>query len=274
MDRRLPFVPLLVLFIASLTSPAAPSPGRQEPARAAVPGKQGTSPPADWSSRVFEEIRKSEYRFSAAGEGRWSAPNRTHDFRASVGAQGIEVVSRTKGADEAAGGWKLALTLAAFGREEHLEAAGPVAAVAADNRVELRREGLTEWYRNDEAGLEQGFTIEKAPARGGTDRALILEMALAGGLGVRAAEDGQSVMFSTGAGAALLRYGGLRVSDSSDRPIKARIEVRPGRLRIAIDDAGASYPLRVDPLMTSPAWTAESDQTAPSSATRWRRRGT
>ena len=34
-----------------------------------------------------------------------------------------------------------------------------------------------------------------------------------------------------------------------------------GSLAIEVDDRDARYPLTVDPLMTTPAWTAESNQT-------------
>ena len=40
-----------------------------------------------------------------------------------------------------------------------------------------------------------------------------------------------------------------------------RASASPGQeLAILVEDAGAAYPLTIDPLMTSPAWTAESDQ--------------
>lgn len=42
--------------------------------------------------------------------------------------------------------------------------------------------------------------------------------------------------------------------------LDARLALATSSLRILVDDRKAVYPIVVDPLMTSPAWTAESDQ--------------
>jgi hypothetical protein len=108
------------------------------------------APPADWTSAVGREIRESEYRFSAREDGAWSAPNRAHDLRTRIAPAGIEVTSRTRGADADDGGWLLALSLAGYGREGSLAAVEPAVLDVSDNRAELRRGGLSEWYVNDE----------------------------------------------------------------------------------------------------------------------------
>ncbi len=73
----------------------------------------------------------------------------------------------------------------------------------------------------------------------------------------------------------VLRYGQLKVTDASGRVLSSRFEGWAGDLfpnsefpipnssggiRIAVDDTAALYPITVDPLATSPAWTAESNQ--------------
>jgi hypothetical protein len=96
---------------------------------------------------------------------------------------GIEVTSRIKGADPKEGGWKLGLSLARSGREGALEAVEPAPAVAAaDNRIELRRGAVTEWYVNTPRGLEQGFRIDSPPEPYAPELPVILEMNLTGGL--------------------------------------------------------------------------------------------
>ena len=47
----------------------------------------------------------------------------------------------------------------------------------------------------------------------------------------------------------VLRYGSLFASDRSGRSLPAGIEVSGGRLRLLVDDRGAVYPLRIDPLV-------------------------
>jgi hypothetical protein len=219
-----------------------------------------TAASAGWTDQATGAIRRGEYRFTLQPDGRWSAPNRAHDLRARIGAGGIEIGSRRGGANDGSGGWSLLLRLTAHGREGSLVPAEQVEPSLEDGRVEFRRSGLTEWYVNDARGLEQGFTLAARPEIDNPDAPLVLEMALAGGLGVYPSEDGQSVTFKTGSGAVVLRYAGLFVRDAAGREVGARLAVLPGRLQIRIQDRDAVYPLEIDPLMTSAAWTAEGDQ--------------
>jgi hypothetical protein len=64
------------------------------------------------------------------------------------------------------------------------DALNPVRAVAPQanaNRVEYRRDGVTEWYENGPLGLEQGFTLAERPGRA-NGQALTLELRLIGDL--------------------------------------------------------------------------------------------
>jgi hypothetical protein len=66
-------------------------------------------------------------------------------------------------------------------------------------RVEYRRDGLTEWYANGPRGLEQGFTLDAAPAGG---ERFMLGLVVAGERVTRA---GDGALLIGG-----LRYGGRR----------------------------------------------------------------
>src|SRR5207247_2236275 len=60
--------------------------------------------------------------------------------------------------EKGSGAWTLSLTLVRFGREGDLSAVAPSTPRATKNRaerVDTPRSGLTEWYVNDERGLEQ-----------------------------------------------------------------------------------------------------------------------
>jgi hypothetical protein len=59
--------------------------------------------------------------------------------------------------------WKMALC--GYGYGVVLKPPKTVAPRAKLNRVEYDRGGLTEWYVNGPAGLEQGFTITKPPGQ-------------------------------------------------------------------------------------------------------------
>ena len=75
-------------------------------------------------------------------------------------------------------------------------------------------------------------------------------------------------------GARVLRYGGLHVWDADGDDLPSHLNLDGDELAILIEDDGADYPLTIDPLMTSPAWTAESNQDEASLVAPWRRRGT
>ncbi len=242
-NRRLGLLLIGLIGLAGGWAAAAAPPGNDRP------GTGGPLPPG-WLGAVSEEIRRSEYRFSDAGAGAWSAPNRAHDLRTRISDAGIEVVSRTEGA----AAWRLSLRLLAFGRDGTMRPAAPALPDADGNRASLRRDDLVEWYVNGEDGLEQGFTIEAPPEDRFSRDPLVLEMALDGSLDPRLTADRQTVVFSTRKGEEVLRYTGLHVSDADGVQVPARLEILSRRILIRIEDAGAVYPLTVDPLLTSPAW--------------------
>ncbi|NIN09521.1 MAG: hypothetical protein GTO76_12965, partial [Planctomycetales bacterium] len=133
-------------------------------------------------------------------------------------------------------------------------------------------EALTEWYFNDARGLEQGFTLARPPTpspawvregvppqRLGAGDSLVLEMGIATDLRPRLTADGQAVLFADASGQSVLRYADLHVTDATGHVFPARLEmdthhvsrITDHALRIVIDDAGAAYPLTVDPLLAS-----------------------
>ncbi len=66
---------------------------------------------------------------------------------------------------------------------------------AKDNRISYERDGLTEWYVNGLTGIEQGFTLEKPPAKNGQEM-LTLSIRLPGSLPVSAKIDGSALVFA------------------------------------------------------------------------------
>jgi len=140
---------------------------------------------ADWWATAQEEIRESEYHVTWQEKthlldvpAAYQAPNRAHNLRTYFTPDGIRVIPRT----EATPTWEWGLTLTGYG---YIGSVWPVRAaklVAEDNRVEYRRGTLTEWYVNDERGLEQGFTLVSPPAGAEGDALLQIDLALTGNL--------------------------------------------------------------------------------------------
>ncbi|MGH8428479.1 MAG: FG-GAP repeat protein [Gammaproteobacteria bacterium] len=134
-----------------------------------------------------------------------------------------------------------ALRLAAWGRGSALHSVALVKPVFADNRVSYPHRNVTEWWRVLPLGFEQGFTIAKRPTGHGE---LMLALAANNKANLQdAGAPGGTLAFGR------LRYGGLVVTDATDRIVPSRLTTKDGRIRIAVDDADARYPLTVDPLV-------------------------
>ena len=105
---------------------------------------------------------------------------------------------------------------------------------------------LTEWYLNDERGIEQGFHI-LAPQSPTSDSQSppTLELALTGDLTPHLSDD-QAIHFTAAdsSGPAqrtpVLYYGPPRATDAAGHPLPAQVSLAPRTLRITVDDSTAS----------------------------------
>jgi phosphodiesterase/alkaline phosphatase D-like protein len=142
---------------------------------------------------------------------------------------------------------QVGLRVVAFGYGASLQSVGTVTPRVNANRVTYAHRGLSEWYANGPLGLEQGFTIARAPSSGKVTP-LTLSMALSGNAHASVDAGGQSVTLAH-AGAPSLRYGALVVTDARGRALRSWLELDAGRLLLRVDARGAHYPLRIDPLI-------------------------
>ncbi|MEK6642277.1 MAG: FG-GAP repeat protein, partial [Planctomycetota bacterium] len=140
---------------------------------------------------------------------------------------------------------------------------------------------LTEWYVNDGRGLEHGYTVHQRPGgftgetpmlpTGGTPvphTPLQFTLAVRGDLHPRISDDGHNVTFVNDSGAAVVNYHGLTVLDANGRilpawftkgrNLKSADSCQPelslfairnsSFITIVVNDAGAAYPLTIDPI--------------------------
>ncbi len=126
---------------------------------------------------------------------------------------------------------------------------------AEGTKIEYRRAGIDEWYRNLPEGIEQGFVIRE---RAGWEGAIVVQGLIRGTLKAHMTPDRQSISFYHN-GEEVLRYEKLLVRDSNGKRLSAKLNLEEDILRIIIDD-DARYPIYIDPLVTNPAWTAEGNK--------------
>jgi MYXO-CTERM domain-containing protein len=162
-------------------------------------------------------------------------------------ADGIALGSATIELDGAHVG-PMVIALAALGRGSLDEvSASPAHRVGAEVRIE-RAPGVTEWWRSDTRGLEQGVTIASRPSGEGP---LVLEMRT-GVDHVRG--EGDAMQLLDDSGALVGTYSELVVRDAADHVVAAHMIAANDRIRIEVDDTSAAYPIVVDPLV----WAIES----------------
>ncbi len=164
-----------------------------------------------------------------------AATNRAQGLSARFGAHGVQV--RT-------GRGTLAFRLRAAGYGRTLRPVASAGPTARANRVSYRRGPLTEWYANGPLGLEQGFTLKARPTGAGSGP-LTLALSLSGSLTPSLERGSTSLSFTNSS----LRYAGLTAFDARGHRLPARLELRGQTLLIRVDDAGARYPLTIDPFV-------------------------
>lgn len=119
------------------------------------------------------------------------------------------------------------------------------AAVTEGNKLSVQRgEVMEEWFVNDTRGLEQGWTIHRAPP--GLGHELQLDLQVRGGLQPEA--DTQNIRFVDRSGTTMLTYGGLKAWDATGRTLDCSFSACDNQISIHVDIRNAVYPVTVDPL--------------------------
>jgi hypothetical protein len=134
------------------------------------------------------------------------------------------------------GNMQVGLSLRAMGYGTALQPVDGVRPSASADRVTYAHAGLSEWYRNGPLGLEQGFTVPRAPS-GHPAGALTLSMALSGNTHASPVAGGQSITFSHPDDHSL-RYGGLTATDATGRALHSWFALYRGRIMLRVDTRG------------------------------------
>lgn len=171
-------------------------------------------------------------------------------LRSYFGPDTVHVRPSRKGGEA----WKWDARLVSYGYGANQQAVERAEPVPLKNGIEYRRGSLTEWYLNDQRGLEQGFTLATRPAaadaKSQDSGPLTLTVAIDSDLTPRLNQTADSVAFIGKPGEPVLHYAGLLAWDAKGERLAARIELRPnGALALCVDDRAATYPVTIDPLI-------------------------
>ncbi len=235
-----------------------------------------TGVPDDWFTTVQQDIRRSEYHIIRQNQSgligipaSYQAPNRSQNLRTYFTATGIRIIPRVF--DGKTPPWAWGIRLSGYGFDGNVQPIGaPTQTTVNQNRFEYQyttntQSPITEWYINDERGIEQGFTLNAPPPGNGSQ--IVLDLTINSSLIPCMSADGEAIEFATAGGVTVLRYSDLSAVDAAGRTLPAYLSVSSGKkypdessIILTIDATNARYPVSVDPLTTTPDWTAEGNQ--------------
>jgi len=222
-----------------------------------------------WIKQAIEHIKNQEYEVTKNAAGRLQAPNRKQNLRAIFEPRGVIIEPRIKASKTGMAKWEWQWQSKEIGRLGSMQSIEPVEPQAKGRRVEYVRRELTEWYENQPEGVEQGFIIHQRPenVRAGLSACAkqsslvqIISQPIEG-LSVRLSEDKKSIEFFDCHQVKVLEYSQLVVKDQEGKMLWSEVQVKNKQIMLVYDDQDAVYPVYIDPLLSSPGWTAESNQT-------------
>jgi hypothetical protein len=193
-------------------------------------------PTSAWAP-ISQALGADSVAYRIAGEG--------GVLRASNPAQRLDTRFSSAGVSLASGAAHLSMRLLSIGDGATLIPVGRSAPTAAANRVTYAHGSLSEWYANGPLGLEQGFTLARAPSAK-AHGPLALTFAITANASLSLARGSQAITLARH-GKTTLRYSGLSAIDAGGHRLRSWMALSGGRVELAIEARGARYPLRIDP---------------------------
>lgn len=169
-------------------------------------------------------------------------------FTGYFSARGVTVLPPGASPSEAdRAPWVLSYELQAIGRESRMMAPYQTPPSHEGQRVRYERaQGTEELWENHEFGLEQTVTIQERPAGQGD----ILVDGVIGGTLTAVETDGRISLRNRNKDEVLV-YEKLIVRDADGLQLPARMELAGNVVRLRVNDAGARYPVEIDPTLTA-----------------------
>jgi hypothetical protein len=194
-------------------------------------------------SVMAEASGQARYALATEG-GALVASHPSQDLRARFDAEALTLSDRS-------GGQPVRLSLSRVNGQP----AGRASVRADGNRVELSRGALTEWWVHGALGLEQGFTLARAPA--GSAGEVVLELAVEAPGYVPEERSGSLALVR---GSREVRVRDLYAEDAAGRALPAQMAWRAGGLELRVVTAGARYPVVIDPTWSEQQKLTASDE--------------
>lgn len=242
----------VICFSPQLFSQTNKFPGTQRPTTSIT--KQSNLPDYatdDWMAEAQAALIKAAYSFQQVGDD-YAVANAKQHILFSTNGNGFTAVPVSSK------DWSLGMRLLSVGREtaqdaKLLEATGGYLRYGTDTyAVE---------YNSDDNGLRQNFIVKNMP---GDNQPLEVRLAVSGSLKPAIKNKTFLQLIDRQTNRVYLRYDDLKVWDANNKMLAASMELSgDNELIIKVDDAGAAYPVTIDPLTHAAEWTASADGVLP-----------
>lgn len=222
----------------------AARPGPRPALSASLPSREATA----WGEIVSARIRDGATAFVEDSGG----------FRASIDDRGMSGTFQEDGAHLAFGARGVTIATSAVGRAGDSWAPSPPALGACVpgkfdpmgqclQRLEYAGDNVVEWWTTRPAGFEQGWTFATAP-RG--DGPLTVDVSVRGAK-VEVDADGVKLFDQTDVVGVM---SDVTARDADGETLDVQVVATADGVRFEVTDAGAAYPVKVDPTYSDPDW--------------------
>ncbi len=234
------------LFFAPASGAATAAPGVNTTPDSVKPGQSAKAEPMSFSDMAKQATQQSAtaHRIEALPDGRARIPSPLQAMEATAAPEGITVVSTAK--DKPGTFTIRAVSLGRAGNDVAPLLPGKV---SVDGQLaRITHPSLVEELTTSADGVRQDFVLPERPTGSGD---LALDLAFDG---AALAQKGEAIGLTLSQGRELL-YHKLLVSDSAGKSLAAHFELLDtGHVRIVVADAGAIYPVRIDPVVADANW--------------------
>lgn len=219
---------------------------------------------SEWYGNVMKAIEKAEYKVTKIDSlGKYSSPNRKNNMRFYYDENGFSAEPRTTKIPvgepdpqkqphereyKTIGDWEVDFLL-------DKKQVGEGKWSVQDHQAEYITENIAVQYINGEEGMRQNFIVKK-PLAGSEE--LKINFTVKTKLKQEFSSDRLSFIHPREG--AVLNYDGLKVWDAKGKELAAQFEKHGEGYSIHVNTLGATYPVTIDPISSTPSGSIESNQ--------------
>ena len=239
---------------------------------------------SDWYKEALSNIQKAEYNVSFNESlNAYQSPNRANNMRFVYHKNGFSAMLRNnkialfdesdkmiEDSDkkyEYLDDWNINFKIKSVSKElivkneNHFTDFSGNEFNTSKNFISIQNENLRVQYTNDENGMRQDFIVKNRPEGKGQ-----LRLKMKAETNLKMLTGGDALIFIDKNGDHKMKYSSLKVWDANGRELRAYFEknsktaIDPKSYDIVVNDEDAVYPITIDPLSSTPTWTAEINQ--------------